>query len=135
MLRFNSEYKMSIEITGVERRRRIIIEHNQVVRAMSFEIVALQVFVSIPESLVNAVVTNGIEILTNKKSSFSTSQHIAMHAVGAHHNVFAKSFGIKISNLIIQVAFGILNHPDRTFADDFLLIFAEMQTMAKNGFT
>ena len=135
MPRFESKYEMAIEITGVERCRRIVIEHYQVIRAMSFEIVALKVLISIAETVVNAVVANAIEILTNKKGSFGASQHIAVHAVGAHHYVFAKSFRIEKTNFVIQIAFGILNHPDRAITYYILFIFAQMQAMTQNGFS
>ena len=71
MPRFDSENKVAIEIALIERCRRIIIKHNQVVWSMTCKTVAFQVFISIAETLVNTFVTYGIEILPTKNAALA----------------------------------------------------------------
>ena len=40
---FQPEYEMAVEIIGIERCRRVVIKHYQIIVAMTFEIVVDQV--------------------------------------------------------------------------------------------
>lgn len=91
MARIEPEHEMPVKIALVERGGCIVIQHYQVVWAMTFKAIDVQIPVSIAETLVNAVVPNGIEILTHKKCGFGTSEHIAVHTIGTHHNIIAKA--------------------------------------------
>ena len=52
-----------------------------------------------------------IRFLSGEKSRLRTSEHVAVHTIGAQHDILTQVCPTKVANIVIQVAFRIFNDP------------------------
>ena len=80
---------MTQEICLIDWCRALIIEYYEVVVAITFKIIGLDIVVDMTKALINPGIIDVVVRLSNKKCLLCTAEHIAVHTVGSQHNPVA----------------------------------------------
>jgi len=94
-----------------------IIKYHQVVFCITGKSVFTEVKVDVSKTAVSICIVSFVKILSGKKCCFGALQHIAVHAIGAEHNILLYSFRIEKTHFIVHITFGVLCNPHARFFD------------------
>ena len=86
------------------------------------------------KAMVNSGHVKAFRRLAFQESRFGTSQHIAMHAVGAKDDVFSQFTVIGHADIVVQIALGILHDGNSRATNEVFFLRVQVNTVRKNRF-